>query len=429
MLNTKFVRAHHIPTATFGFAWFFKLMYEFWGFCVNGSDSLTAAGGFSSLSGIGMPAGFQNGVTSSILLSSGTDGFTADGMPFFNTVGPIFSASYVGKHLVCWKSGSTSTDDSIYEITQWINSSSVRVNVLQGGTPYSGSLHPAFAARASINYRVINFANVTSLPGYTTSSYLVMQFNGAPEVNVGQSLSQAQLRFVQSYGSSGRNVGITLSPSGSWTSSSFTDPSTEILGTTNSNGWFPGADSPAYITLIGSQDFLLCHYKGQQPNGSGFHIEIPQRLYPQPLDPNPITVMNWGSVPLVSTDGNQTYGGGLYVINHPDNTTYKTLTLARTIFSDTGTPWGSVVAGRTNGAVFNSFQNKFLFSDGTLSLPAVAGQFSMCRFRLRRVRFMAPIVPQFQRIGNNGEWIHMMNGIMWPWDNTLLPYNLLLGGS
>lgn len=429
MLNTKFVRAHRIPATSFGFAWFFKLMYEFWGFCVNGGTSLTAHGGFALLSGVNMPAGFQNGVTSSILLTSGSDGFTADGMPFFNTVGQVFSASYVGKHIVCWKSGSTSTDDSVYEITQWINSASIRVNVLQGGTPYTGSLHPAFVARSSINYRVINFANVVTLPGYTTSSNMVMQFNGAPEVNPQQSLSQAQLRFVQSYGSSGRNVGITMSPSGSWTSSSFTDPSTEVLATTNTNGWFNGTDNPAYITLIGSQDFLLCHYKGNQTFGSGFHIEIPQRLYPQPLDPNPITVMNFGSVPMTTTDSTQIYGGGFYAINHPDNTTYKTLTLARSIFSDAGTEWGGVSAGRNNGAVFNSYQNKFLFSDGVLALPSTPGQFSIARFRLRRVRFMAPIVPQFQRIGNNGEWIHMMNGIMWPWDNALLPYNLLLGGN
>lgn len=77
MLTAKFVRSHVIGDVVQGqgFSWFFKLMYEFWGFCINGSDSLTLAGGMpeNEVTGTSMPDGFQNGTGS--LISSGSDGF------------------------------------------------------------------------------------------------------------------------------------------------------------------------------------------------------------------------------------------------------------------------------------------------------------------------------------------------------------------
>lgn len=580
MLTPKFVRSHVIGDVAQGqgFSWFFKLIYEFWGFCVNGGNSLTEAGGFvpNELTGTSMPDGFQNGTGS--LIASGTDGYTEAGMPFFKSLNlNAFSASYVGKHIVVWKSGSTSTDDSIYPITQWINSSTIRVDVLAGGTPYSASLHPSFSTRNNINYRIIDFSAAAALPGYTTNDYLVLQFNGAPLVNPGQRLSQARLRRNTTYGGSGYNCSIQLSPSGSWraagfesgsyasgswssgsmvnapgdfkfymTSSmrftgsfvdtatldagtttgslivgeasgtytvlatnvlsgnfylisdpnqpvisgtalftgtlngtgslfaltgtfapggsylysgtfafsgsgvfsgsglftgqgnfitaSFADPTAEINATSNGGGWGIGSmDNPAWVTLIGSTDFLISHFKTPAlAGGSGFHIEIPQRLYPQGVDPNPIAAMNYGVYAPNHTDANgHHYGTGFRLHNPPDGSLMTYYSFARRVFgnADGTNPIGNATNGRYNGAYFNTFLNKFLFMDIILGRPDIAGQYQLGRVRLRRVRVMPPIAPGYQRIGNNGEWIHIGNGVLWPWDNALLPHDLLLGGA
>lgn len=583
MLTAKFVRSHIVGDVVQGqgFSWFFKLVYEFWGFCVNGGDDLRLAGGFAAneVTGTSFPNGFQNGTGS--LAASGSDGFTQVGMPFFNAVNPnAFSASYVGKHLVVWRSGSTSTDDSIYPITQWLNSSTIRVDVLCGGTPYSASLHPAFTTRSNINYRIIDFSIAAALPGYTTNDYMVLQFNGAPLVNPGQRLSQVRLRRNTTYNGSSYNCSIQLSPSGSWraagfesgsyasgswssgsmvnypgnfifymTSSmrftgswvntadlgsgsttgslivgqasgsynvlatnvlsgnfylisnpnqpvltgvafftgtldgtgslfaltgtfapggaylysgtfafsgsgifsssgvftgqgqfitaSFTDPTAEVNANSSGGGWVLGSgDNPGWVTLIAATDFFIAHMKtgALTGGGSGFHIEIPQRLYPAGSDPNPLAVMNYGNYSPNQTDGGgHHYASGFRMHNPPDGSLMLYYGFVRRLdgrFDANTSPWsiGFATNGRLNGAYFNTYLNKFIFMDSILCRPDITGQFQLGRVRIRRARFMPPIVPGYQRIGNNGEWIHINAGVLWPWDNALLPFDLLLGG-
>lgn len=432
MLNSKFVRAHFVnvsQTTTNANRWLFKLIYEFWGFCVNGTDSLLVPGGFATsgsttpLSGaIGFPPGFESGST--VLLASGTDGMTDAGMPFFNVITPIFSSSYVGKHLVTWKSGSTSSDDSVYEIKQWLNSSSIRVNILQGGTPYTGSLHPGFTQRTQVMYRVIDFNAVTTLAGYDPNNRLVLQFNGAGLINTGQLNSQCRLRCNTT------NVGVQVSPSGSWTpvSSSFTDPASE----TNAN-WHNNGTGTGFISLWGSQDYLSIHSRGSWNNAASWlHIEIPQRLYPQPLDPNVICYLNLAADSLTQDNYNS------MITPHPPDATTRFYTMFVRIptgdnFNITFFPSPYTLRtfqnGRWNNMFFNPFTNKFIFTDGVLGLPGVANQYCMSRLRVRRVRFTVPIVPQMQRLGNLGEWLFLNDGVMWPWDNTVLPYNLFQAGN
>jgi hypothetical protein len=407
----------------------FKLIYEFWGFCVNGGSSLSVPGGFASsgsvlpVSGaVIFPAGFESGST--VLLVSGSDGLTQAGMPFFDTVSPVFSSSYVGKWLVTWKSGSTSTDDSIYRISQWFNSSSIRLNVNNGGTPYSASLHPSFDTRTQINYRVIDFNAAANLSGYTTNDGLVVQFNGANLINTGQLASQVRLRHNTT------NLGIIASPSGSWTpvSGTFSDPTPE----SNVN-WCNVSDGTGYISLFGAQDYLIAHSRGSWNSAaSWFHVEIPQRLYPQKLDPNVVTFINFG-VDSVDQSNYHT----MRMISPVDAQTRDWEMFVRSPISDfftddggyPGATLGSVVNGRFNGSFFNVFTNKFLLMDALLGLTATSLQYSLARVRVRRVRFTAPIVPSFQRLGDLGVWLHVGNGVLWPWDNALLPYNLFLGGS
>lgn len=432
MLNSKFVRAHFVNTSqttTTAMRWTFKLLYEFWGFCVNGGDSLLVPGGFASSGSVPVmsgavifPAGFESGST--VLLASGTDGMTDAGNPFFNTINPIFSASYVGKHIVCWKSGSTSTDDSIYEIKQWLNSSSVRVNILQGGTPYSASLHPAFDFRTQIHYRIIDFNAAANLAGFTTNDGLVLQFNGAATVNTGQLNSQARLRHTTT------QLGLKVSPSGSWTpvSGNFNDPSSETLAT-----WANSGTGTGYISLWGAQDYLIAHSRGAWNSaGSWFHVEIPARLYPRPLDPNVIifsnfaadavTQDNYNNMTMQSPIDGVTRGWETYVrMPGGDNFNITQFPSPYTLrfFSN----------GRYNNMFFNVFTNKFMFTDGILGLTSVSQQFSLGRVRIRRARFTVPIIPTMQRLGDQGEWLFINDGVLWPWDNALLPYALLLGGQ
>lgn len=431
MLNSKFVRAHFINTSqstSAALRWTFKLIYEFWGFCVNGTDDLKVPGGFASSGSVApvsgaviFPSGFQSGST--VLLKSGTDGMTDLGQPFFNTVNPIFSSTYVGKHIVAWKSGSTSSDDSIYEIKQWINSSSVRVFVGQGGTPFTGSLKPGFTTRTNINYRIIDFNAAANLVGSTTNDGLVLQFNGAGLVNTGQLNSQCRLRQNTT------NMSIVLSPSGSWTpiSGTFTDSSTET-----SVNWGSTGTGTGYISLFGAQDYLIAHSRGSwNTAASWLHVEIPARLYPQRLDPNLIIHNIYGSNGI-----NQTLYDTWTTLHPPDGTTRLYEGNNRAPLGDgwptniVSSPYrlSGVSNGRYNHMVFNVFQNKFIFMDQVLGLT-VTDQFVMSRCRVRRARLTAPIVPAFQRIGDLGEWLHVNDGILWPWDNMILPYNLFLAGN
>lgn len=470
MLTPKFVRSHFIPTGANGFQWFFKLIYEFWGFCVNGGNDTVNPGGFSPSTGVyQMPwAPYSSSAAAAGLLASGSDGFTHVGLPFFNSINQnAFSASYVNRWLVTWQSGSTSTDDSVYQITQWINSASLRVNMLTGGTPYTGSLKPSFTERSQVLWRIVDFATAAALPVTQNVSSLVLQFNAAADVNPGQALSQVRLKMALTppgYSPGAVGVGFTLSPSGTWhgntafdsgsyssgsivsgtffptgtftpsgnlvTASFFNESIPEIYpGSVNGGYWFGVADNPAYITLIGAQDFLIAHFKGQQALASGFHIEIPQRVYPQGVDPNPLAVMGFGVNGLTSTDTNNHYAGGFFMHNPPSNLLVQYKGYTRRFFGrdDSNSP-GTQTNGRYNGSFFNTYLNKFNFVDVVLGSSA-AGQYQPSRCRLRRVRILPPIVPQFERLGNLGEWLHVQNGVLWPWDNTLLPYNLFQGGN
>ena len=429
MLTAKYLRAHSIPTLTsgMGFVWFFRLLYEFWGFCVNGGSDLSAPGqgSYAAVSGVyGWPASFLTTGT----LASGSDGYTVAGMPYLNVASTnAFSASYVNKWVVLWKSGSTSTDDSVYQITSWLNSSSLRLNVLHGGTPYSGTLHPSFTTRSDVCYRVVDFRAVTALSGYTTNDSLVIQLNDASAVNPGQATPQARLRKQTTPNTS---VAVTVSPSGSWGVHSGTVGFTDGITEQTANWFFGGAaDTPAYVSLWAAGDFLIVHYKGQQSQGSGLHVEVPQRLYPAATDPNPLAVMTYGSTTPALSTADFAYAGGFYMHNPPDNSTMQYHGNARRFDGIDTSTLAAATNGALNGAFYNTYQSKFLFSDIVLSNPLNIGQYQMGRVRLRRVRALPPIVPQFERVGNNGEWLHVVNGIMWPWDNTVLPYNLFLGGS
>lgn len=439
-----------------------KLIYEFWGFCVNGGNSLRQPGGFATSQTLGsylnMPVGFESG---SILLASGSDGFTSQGNPYFSAISTPFAPTHVGMYLVTWVSGSTSTDDSIYRITRWLNSSSIVVDPSTGGTPLppqpniTGSF-PTFTARSSVNYRVVDIAGTGGLAA-ATGQYMVLQFNNANSINPGQVNSQFKLTG-QSGNDVNTNLTVTLSPSGSWNGTSFANESYPEFGGEQSNSgpggggwgspdWFHNSGGGrGRVSLWGGTGFIMCAAGGEDwtsefpGNGSLIHIEIPLRLYPQASDPNPICGVNQGNLGI-NTNGQTGFSYGMRWFPSPYDTLQRRWATAVRCFGGAtwhNTTWNQAIQ---NGQVnrypelnYNRLSNKFVSADGILCQVAVntqatpTGQYSLARARLRTVRFTAGGYPYWMRAGDPGnQWIHIGAGVLWPWDGACLSRPLLRG--
>lgn len=489
-----------------------KFMYEFWGFCINGTASLTSPGGFAATTPSTMPGNFNgvattiavgsNGatlpqatinvvsttgfptsgtifvftslgtqtvtytnttgttftgcsgglgtmstggnVTSSSLMTIGSDGYTNattffrfDGyQDFFAASGP-FTSNMVGKAITLWKAGSNSSEDSIYKILAFKSATNIVINVNNGGTPsVVDGYKPSFTSRTSINYRVcdIHTAAQTTADG----NYYVMQLDPTG-INAGQANSQVKFTIAGTQ----FNMQAQLSPGGTWNGSAFTD------GTNTINPNYGGVIMVGNTTtglfsmnLIGDKDFLIYHNQWQGATYHNWmHLEIPERLYPQSLDPNPITISLNGNnssdnIPFSTVQTNAGYGGGFVMKTHSSDgatavrnhrTTVKALigdgnTSNLTSPANTPNIPGSALTDFRAGA--NPITGQLLVSSGFLTLPAVTGQYALARVRLRRVRFANAFMRTFTRFQSNGDFILMSNGAALPWDKTILPYTL-----
>jgi hypothetical protein len=467
-LNAKFLRSFYFGgslSANQGVILILKLIYEFWGFCLNGGNSLTQPGGMASSqvtgSYLSQATGFESG--SNVLLASGSDGVTSAGLPYFTTVTTApFSTASVGKWLVLWKSGSTSTDDSIYPITKFLGSGSVVVDPTYGGTSVgaNGSV-PQFTSRTNINYRVVDFYEVTQLSGYNDGQYMVIQFNGASTLNPGQAASQAQFIYKPTNVAGGEGpaadfsaVGITLSPSGSWDgNSTFVSESYQsFIGDGNSGpgsaghgggDWFDDGDATEInITLIGGPTFLIGQWGGREAFGSCFQIEIPRRLYPQANDPNPICGFSM-SANGIFTNAQVGYGYAFRWFPSPYDSPAGPRRWPILMRCYTGAYWsyfpwdtGSVEGGQIGVvSLFNNpITSKFLSTDGILGQggvngqSSVAGQYSLCRAQVLSTRWTSDRFPKFMRIGDGADrWIHVNGGVLWPWDHAIVTRPLFVG--
>lgn len=190
------------------------------------------------------------------------------------------------------------------------------------------------------------------------------------------------------------------------------------------------------VTMIGDKTFLIAHIREQdlfQANlHSSFHFEIPTRLYPQGADLHPVAFMghtfNTGSVYTSSTTAS--YGGGFVMRTHSgDSTTARSYrTLVKALRGD-GTPdvFGQNLTDYKIG--YNTTAGTIPISDGLLCLPGVTNQYQLARVKLRTVKFTGTHVPKNHRIGLNGEFIQLQNGICWPWDNTIYVNQILFYGA
>ncbi len=429
---------------------FFKLIYEFWGFCVNGASSLTVPGGLVS-SGMALPSGFESG--SAVLLGAGNDGTTDFGGANFSSQQVNFSeisalqpsgSTLVGKYLVTWKPDDPSPDDSIYRITGVQDASHILVDVSTGGTTRLGG-KAYFSARSNIRFRVVDFVSASQLTGWTTSGVLsqsiILNLDAAPNVNPAQLVPQVKLDLT----SSQAVFRMTVSPSGSWTGTTFTDASTQL-----SQSWFSsGSAGVGSFVVLGGRDFLITNFAGtggawlSTSRKPGFHIEVPQRLYPPQNDPNPVAWFMWtnsgGSDGLSPTTGSLASG---FKMVCQDGTTRDWITMTRcplpggdrvnyAITPASGGLWYGI--SRTNTpyarAHFNSFSGSYLTTDAVLmqSGSSANAQYSLSRVRLRRVRFTGRNTPPYLRLGER--WVHIGGGVLWPWDGSERPYGIFWMGA
>jgi hypothetical protein len=319
-----------------------------------------------------------------------------------------------------------------------------------GCTPFSGNLKPSFTSRSNINYRVIDYAQINQT--HTTFNYIVLQMNGAPYVNSGQANSQVRLRLASRAHTGDtvpRGVSILMCPSGTYYGTGSNDGSTggngvqistltdigEVGPNSNSGAdWHnnPGAGTQC-INIIAAQDFFILYSRGIfASNGCGFHVEIPQRLYPFEYDPNPMAMCGF-SYGLYLVNNNNAGYGAMYSFtsdikpnlhftsgHHQAGDSYNVHTLADRIDRYSN--------GYYNNMWYNVFTKKFLFTDGVIGTVAAIDQQYMARARLRRVRFIAPIIPDMNRLGDDGEWLHVNGGVLWPWDNAVLPATIFHQG-
>jgi len=431
-------------TATEASRFFHRALYEWWGFCVNGTNSLTVPGGLAAVS---VPTGS--------LVAKGSDGTTSFGFDVFSSPGSNFitmmsgqvSGTLVGKYLVTWIPGSPdeqSTDDGVYFIKSVEDATHIRVDIHSAGTRRLGN-HPFFWDRNNINWRIVDLYAATLMSGWGDGNYQVLTFQGAPTVNPGQAQSQVKITHHTSSAGNEGTVGLIFSPGGTWNGTNFTDGTIEQdVSFFNLSG--SGATGQSTYTLIGGQDFIIAEVRGPSPqgsftNGSGFHIEIPNRNYPEEIDPNPIAWVTWQNA--VPSQVAATYYNGFNMVCQ-DTVVRTWKTLVRSPMGDrvradyTGNAYGTgqwqqfqvpiyrfadVAFDRVGDALLHNDQ--YMTTDGILSLTGVPGQFSLARVRLRHVRFTVATLPRGSRIGDpitdpNG-WVVVSNGVLWPWDDALMP--------
>ena len=430
-LTPKFCRAHYVNQSvnfTQAMMWYMKLVYEFWGFCYHTPDSFTEPLGFP-VGGVDMPAGFESGS----LLMTGSTGFTAVGESLFRDLQADFtSGSIKDKYLVTWKSGSNSNDDGIYLIKKVFNSSTILVDTNMGATPYTGSLVPYFTDRTNINYRVVDFYDTATTIPMVSGSGLVLELSGASLVNSGQIDPQFRIKFSEN--DPGDNIHLTFSSSGSWNGVDFGDDEFTVFD----RDWTDNGTGLGHITIICADDFMITHMRGQwMDGGSGIHIEIPKRLYPQVNDPNPIVASNWGSNVLDTSDGDIAYGANAFRMHTPPTDSVDVWRPLVIPYQGVGyaspthgaTRPAGLTPGRYSTVAHNPVTDKFFVSDVILAMIDSSTIWSMGRVRMRRWRMTTDLTPDFSRLGENGEWIKLNDGILWPWDNAILPQPLLPDGQ
>lgn len=424
----KYLRALQYTTSTNGrdIPIFMRLCYEFWGYCVNGTASLTTPGGMPATP-TSAPAGFFEGAS---VLATGSDGVTHDVGINFDSPSANFPITYIGKHITLWKEGSTSTDDSIYRIVNVPSPTQLQLAPFSGGTPDISTLKNNLTSRSFVNYRVIDVIAASQL-AVASGNYFVGTLSGASGVNVGQANSQFQMLLRGSSQPFGQ-FGMVGSPAGTWTGAAFTGTTlTERTTASTTNFTGTSANVQGYVTLIADTDFFLGHIRTPNSNttaGLYFYVIVPQRLYTQAQDTNLLTMMVGGNNLLcsVATDSH-TSSFGMVFFNNSTNTCQL---MTRNFVGDGVTGTSYTLGPNLSGLMATQARTgQVVYSNAIISNIAVAGSYALARAQMRIIAFTSNIYPSFHLLGNNGEFIHMGNGLLWPWDGAVMPNALLPLGT
>lgn len=335
-----------------------------------------------------------------------------------------------------------STDDSIYRILAAPSSTQLQLYPFTGGTTDISSLKNNLTSRASLSYRVIDLQAGSQL-SVASGNYFIGNMVGAPNINSGQAISQFQFLLRGTSATFGQ-FGMVASPNGSWNGTSFSGTGsnstmTERTSVTNPN--FNGAVSnvTGFVSMVADTDFFFGYVESSNSNGTTnreslhFVNVIPQRLYTAAQDPNLIAVFVGGNGFNTGT-GNDSFTNSFGMVGF-DGTTRTHNLISRNLVGDTannniGNSY-TVGPGLTSVLGYNSRTTQVLMTETLMSSNSsvTVGQFSLARARMRQIRFTFNTLPSYYTVGNSGEYLHLVNGLLMPWDGAILPYPFLAGGT
>lgn len=333
-----------------------------------------------------------------------------------------------------------STDDSIYKIIGVPSNTQMQIIPFSGGVPDISTLKNNITARAALNYRVVDVVAASQLT-LALGQYFIGTMSGSPNINTGQSPSQFQM-FLRGASPTFGAFGMAGSPNGSWNGTVFTGTgsSTAITERLNATGLLLAVGASGiggFVTLVADNDFFFGHVESANSNGGAgvkgmyFMNTIPVRLYSQAQDPNLLAILVGGNGLNMST-GTDSFSTSFGMVGF-DGVTRSHQLISRNFAGDTANASiGSAYTVGFNLSSFLGYQNKsgqVIMGETLISVSSAAGQFSFARARMRPLRVTSSNLPSYFTVGANGEFIHLVNGLMLPWDGSILPYNLLAGGA
>lgn len=396
------------------------------------SGGLVSIPGGLPITPVNAPAGFFEGTT--VVLATGTDGVTSDLGINFTSLSANFTTNLIGKHITIWSHTDTnSTDNSIYRILNVISSTQLVIAPFSGGTKDITTLKNNLTSRSALNYRIIDFTVAGQL-SVANGNYWVGTLSEASTINTGQANSQFQF-FLRGSANIFGAMGMVGSPTGSWNGSAFVGSTISESLLTHTNSTFTGsvAGITGCITLIGDKSFFIGHVRS--PNSSSgvyFYVIVPQRLYTQAQDLNPLTMMV-GSNGLTCGNVVESHTNRFAMVG-ADGTSRACQLMTKNLAGEGSSSPNNALPftvgpNLTSTLTQRSVAGKVIYSDAVISCMATLGQFSLARAKMREIAFTGSVIPTYHLVGDNGEFIHMGNGLLWPWDGSIMPYNLLPLGS
>lgn len=284
-------------------------------------------------------------------------------------------------------------------------------------------------SRSGLKYRLIDLDAVGGLAGWAANQYIVFQLT--PSIsNPGQANSQFQITITSTSG--GLSAGnVNGSPAGTWNGSSFTDPTGTVTTTSNSGGFFNGSGiASGVMSLWGDKDGVIAWFKHSISSFASYiHVEAPVRIATQVQDPNPLLIGCEGVCTLYLSSNSQGYTN--FWMAGTDGIGRRHRMLVKCYSGDgngeTSRPTATASFFGDSRIAKNNIINKALMSKVVIGqVGAPQAEFNLARAVMRYVRIIPNQLPAWVLVGNNGEsWLHVQNGICFPWDGTVMGTNLI----